>query len=132
MKYNINVFKSVWRRVRKPSRATLNVMCSQDAGYVEGTDKTDVAAEQEDALDEAAKEAKRKAQTVSSDVGQYIARLEAERDEMLALLKRIEGVTDKPAFGVQKVTFAVELMTAVHAAAAKTENAQARGVIQHQ
>lgn len=31
MKYNINVTKSAWRRVRKPSRATLAAIGSQDA-----------------------------------------------------------------------------------------------------
>jgi hypothetical protein len=31
MKYNINVIKSVWHRLRKPSRATLDAICSKDA-----------------------------------------------------------------------------------------------------
>ncbi len=35
MKYNINVIKSVWRRLRKPSRAMLDAICSKDAVYSE-------------------------------------------------------------------------------------------------
>jgi hypothetical protein len=31
MKYNIKVIKSVWRRVRKPSQATLEAICSKNA-----------------------------------------------------------------------------------------------------
>jgi hypothetical protein len=31
MKYNINVMKSVWRRLPKPSRATLAAICSQNS-----------------------------------------------------------------------------------------------------
>jgi glycerol kinase len=41
MKYNINVIKSVWRRLRKPSRATLDAICSQNAVYTEANRKTD-------------------------------------------------------------------------------------------
>jgi hypothetical protein len=40
MKYNINVIKSVWRRLRKPSRATLDAICSKDAVYSEVLSKT--------------------------------------------------------------------------------------------
>jgi hypothetical protein len=35
MKYNINVIKSVWRRLRKPSRATLVAFYSQKAVYTQ-------------------------------------------------------------------------------------------------
>jgi hypothetical protein len=31
MRYNINVIKSAWRRLHKPSRATLHAICSQNA-----------------------------------------------------------------------------------------------------
>jgi len=31
MKHNIDVIKSVWRRLRKPSRATLDAIFSQNA-----------------------------------------------------------------------------------------------------
>lgn len=48
MKYNINVIKSVWRRLRKPSRATLDAICSKDAVYTEVFSETDISAEQTD------------------------------------------------------------------------------------
>jgi hypothetical protein len=35
MKYNINVIKSVWRRLRKPSQVTLDAIGSQKAVYSE-------------------------------------------------------------------------------------------------
>jgi len=41
MEYNINVFKSVWRRLRKPSRATLDAIFSQNALCTEANGKTD-------------------------------------------------------------------------------------------
>jgi hypothetical protein len=41
MKYNINVIKSVWGRLRKPSRATLDAIFSQKAVYAEANGKTD-------------------------------------------------------------------------------------------
>ena len=64
---------------------------------------------------------------MGSDVWHYVARLEAERNELLTLLRRIEDASDKPALGVKGVTFSdIELMTAVHTAVAKTENAQTR------
>ena len=44
MKYNINVMKSVWRRLRKPSQATLDAICSQKAVYSEAIDKPGFAA----------------------------------------------------------------------------------------
>jgi hypothetical protein len=48
MKCNINVIKSVWRRLRKPSRATLDALCSKDAVYTEVFSQTDISAEQAD------------------------------------------------------------------------------------
>src|SRR5258705_1039525 len=42
MKYNINVIKSVWRRLRKPSPATLDAICSKDAVYTEVFSQTDI------------------------------------------------------------------------------------------
>jgi hypothetical protein len=44
MNYNINVMKSVWRRLRKPSQATLDAICSQKAVYSEAIDKPGFAA----------------------------------------------------------------------------------------
>lgn len=48
MKYNINVIKSVWRKVRKPSRATLDAVSSKNAVYTEVFSETDILAEQAD------------------------------------------------------------------------------------
>jgi hypothetical protein len=45
MKYNINVIKSVWRRLRKPSRATLGALCSKDAVQTEVLSQTDIFCE---------------------------------------------------------------------------------------
>jgi hypothetical protein len=50
MKYNINVIKSVWRRLCKLSRATLDALCSKDAVYTEAFSETDIWAEQADLL----------------------------------------------------------------------------------
>jgi hypothetical protein len=41
MKYSINVSKSVWRRLRKLSRATLDAIFSQNAVCIEANCKTD-------------------------------------------------------------------------------------------
>jgi hypothetical protein len=41
MRYNINVIKSVWRRLRKPNRATLDAICSQKVVYTEANGKTE-------------------------------------------------------------------------------------------
>jgi hypothetical protein len=41
MKYNINVIKAVWRRLRKPNGATLDAIRSQDAVYSQANLKTD-------------------------------------------------------------------------------------------
>jgi hypothetical protein len=45
MKYNLNVNKSVWRRLRKPSRATLDALWSKDAVYTEVFSQTDIFCE---------------------------------------------------------------------------------------
>jgi hypothetical protein len=45
MKYNINVIKSVWRRLPKPSRATLDAISSEDAVYTEVFSETDIFCE---------------------------------------------------------------------------------------
>jgi hypothetical protein len=45
MKYNINVIKSVWRRLRKPSRATLAAIRSKDAVHSEVFAQTDIFCE---------------------------------------------------------------------------------------
>jgi hypothetical protein len=44
MKYNINVMKSVWRRLRKPEQVTLDAIGSQRAVYSEAIDKPGLAA----------------------------------------------------------------------------------------
>ena len=44
MKYNINVMKSVWRRLRKPSQVTLDAIRSHEAVYSEAIDKPGLAA----------------------------------------------------------------------------------------
>jgi len=48
MKYNINLIKSVWRGLRKPSRATLDAICSKNSVYTEVFSETDVSAERVD------------------------------------------------------------------------------------
>ena len=45
MQYNINVMKSVWRRLHKPSRATLDAICSKDAVYSEVLSQTAIVCE---------------------------------------------------------------------------------------
>jgi len=65
MKYNINVIKSVWRRLRKPGRATLAAIDSQNS--------------QKTFLE----------QTLDSTVWQHIARLEADRRDLLTMAKAV-------------------------------------------
>jgi hypothetical protein len=76
MKHNINVIKSVWRRWQKPTRATLAAIGSQNAMY------------------EAGGGIKRRAQTLDSAVRQHIARLEADRDELLTMAKTVVRLRD--------------------------------------
>ena len=70
MKYNINVIKSVWRRLRKPSRVTLDVISSQNA------------------------QKKPLMQTLDSAVRQQIARLEADRHNLLTMAKTVVRLRD--------------------------------------
>jgi len=65
MKYNINVIKSVWRRLGRPSRATLDAISSQNS--------------QKAPLVE----------TLDSAVRQHIVRLEAERWDLLTMAKAV-------------------------------------------
>jgi hypothetical protein len=65
MKYDINVIKSVWRRLHKPGRATLAAIHSQNS------QKTLLT------------------QTLDSTVWQLIARLEADRRDLLTMAKAV-------------------------------------------
>jgi hypothetical protein len=76
MKHNINVIESVWRRLRKPTRAPLAAICSQDGMY------------------EAGIETKRKAQTLDSAVWQHMERLGAERYALLTMAKTVVRLRD--------------------------------------
>jgi hypothetical protein len=80
MKYNINVIKSVWGRLRKPSRATLAAFCSQNP--------------QNYPAYEAGIEVKRKAQMLDSAVWQHMARLEPERHDLLTMAKTVVRLRD--------------------------------------
>jgi hypothetical protein len=80
MKHNINVIKSVWRRWRKPSRATIAAICSQNP--------------QNDPAYLAGRETKRKAQTLDSAVWQHMARLEADRHDLLTMAKTVVRLRD--------------------------------------
>ena len=73
---NIEILESVWRRWRKPSRATLAAIGSQNATCEPGG------------------EIKRRAQTLDSAVRQHIARLEADRAELLTMAKTIVRLRD--------------------------------------
>jgi hypothetical protein len=75
MKHNINVIKSVWRRWRKPTRATITAICSQNP--------------QNDPACLAGRETKRKAQTLDSAVWQHMERLEADRHDLLTMAKTV-------------------------------------------
>jgi hypothetical protein len=70
MKYNINVIKSVWRRLCKPSRVTLDAISSQNP------QKTPLA------------------QTLDSTVWQHISRLEADRRDLLTMAKAVVRLRD--------------------------------------
>jgi len=70
MKYNIYVIKSVWRQLRRPSRATLDAISSQNA--------------QKKAL----------TQTLDSAVRQQIARLEADHYNLLTMAKTVVRLRD--------------------------------------
>jgi hypothetical protein len=70
MKYNINVSKSVWRRLRKPSRVTLDAISSQNS--------------QKNPL----------TQTLDSAARQHIAWLEADRLNLLTMAKTVVRLRD--------------------------------------
>src|SRR5262249_40091671 len=100
MKYNINVIKSVWRRLRKPSRATLDAIRSQSTTNImtvrrQSPPKANYAMCQADAG------AKRKAHTVDSEewkrltqtlhpaMWKHITQLEADRHDVLTAAKEV-------------------------------------------
>ena len=70
MQYNINVIKSVWRRLHKPSRATLDAIRSQNS--------------QKEPL----------RQNLDSAVRQHIAWLEADRLNLLTMAKTVVRLRD--------------------------------------
>ena len=70
MKYNINLIKSVWRHWRKPSRTTLDAIASQDLRNMRLT------------------------QALDSSVWQHIARLEADRRDLLTMAKAVVHLRD--------------------------------------
>jgi hypothetical protein len=70
MKHNINLIKSVWRHWRKPSRTTLDAIRSQDLRNMRLT------------------------QTLDSSVWQHIARLEADRRDLLTMAKAVVHLRD--------------------------------------
>ena len=70
MKYNINVIKSVWRRLSKPSRVTLDAISSQNS--------------QSTLL----------AQTLDSAMRQHIAQLEAAPRNLLTMAKTVVRLRD--------------------------------------
>ncbi len=70
MKYNINVMKSVWRRLRRPSRVTLDAISSQNS------------------------QKKSLMETLDSAVREQIARLEADRHNLLTMAKTVVRLRD--------------------------------------
>ena len=70
MKYNINVIKSVWRQLRRPSRATLDVINSQNS------------------------QKKSLMETLDSAVQEQMARLEADRHSLLTMAKTVVRLRD--------------------------------------
>jgi hypothetical protein len=100
MKYNVNVIKSVWRQWRKPSRATLDTIGSQNARNIM-TDRRRTAWNANYVMYEADGEAKRKAQTLDSQewkrlsqtlhpaVWRHVRQLEADRHDVLTAAKAV-------------------------------------------
>jgi hypothetical protein len=70
MKYNVNVIKSVWRQWRKPSRLTLDWISSHNSRKKSLTE------------------------TLDSAVRQHIARLEADRHNLLTMAKTVVRLRD--------------------------------------
>ena len=71
MKYNINVIKSVWRQWRKPNRLTLDWISSQNSAK------------------------KSLIETLDSTVRDQIARLEADRHNLLTMAKTVVRLRDR-------------------------------------
>jgi hypothetical protein len=100
MKYNINVIKSVWRRWRKPSQATLDAIGSHSARSVM-IDGRRTPRDAKDAMYEADGRAERKAQRMDSQewkrltetlhptVWQHVTQLEADHQDMLIAAKAV-------------------------------------------
>jgi hypothetical protein len=100
MKYNMNVIKSVWRRWRKPGRATLDAIRSQNPRtiMIEGRPTPRNASY---GTYQAERDVKRKAQTMDSEewkrlthtlhpaVWQHVTRLEADREDVLTAAKAV-------------------------------------------
>jgi hypothetical protein len=70
MKYNINVIKSVWRRLRKPNESTLDAISFRNSKNMPPT------------------------QALDSAVWQHIARLEADRRDLLTMAKAVVQLRD--------------------------------------
>ena len=70
MKYNINVIKSVWRQWHKPNRLTLDWISSQNSRK------------------------KSPMETLDSTVREQIARLEADRHNLLTMAKTVVRLRD--------------------------------------
>jgi hypothetical protein len=70
MKYNIDVIKSIWRQLRRPSQTTLDAIASRNS---QNTPLT---------------------QTLDSGVWQRIARLEADRRDLLTMAKAVVHLRD--------------------------------------
>jgi hypothetical protein len=70
MNYNINVVKFIWRQVRKPSRVTLDAISSQNS------------------------QQKPLTQTLDSAMRQHVARLEADRYNLLTMAKTVVRLRD--------------------------------------
>jgi hypothetical protein len=97
MKYNINVVKSVWRRWRKPSRATLDAIGWHNPQNIMG-DRRRSPRNANYATYTAGGEVTRKAptldwkrltETLHSAVWRHVARLEADRHDVVTAAKAV-------------------------------------------
>lgn len=97
MKYNINVIKSAWSRWRKPSRTTLETICTQNPRRVLIDERRTplnanyavCAADSEVRRKAQTLDWKRLAQTLHSAVWRHIAQLEADRSDLVATAKAV-------------------------------------------
>jgi hypothetical protein len=97
MKYNINVIESVWRRWRKPSRATLDAIGSENPRTVRidgrrtprNANYATCAADSEVGRKAQTLDWKRLTQTLNSAVWRHVARLETDRHDLLATAKAV-------------------------------------------